>query len=146
MKKMIIATMLATAVIAASATEVGLMAVGDNNLDKNGVRVTASVGAVAGFTPQFSVTRIDNSYTRFAVGGEYNVIKVGAVSASVTAAAVYQDTNSAASGYGVTAGLKGTGSLTKNVDLVVGIERFAGQDRINSFNGTVTSVGLNVKF
>jgi hypothetical protein len=145
MKKFVIATMLATIGLMASATEVGLSGIHDITGNKDGVRVTASVGSVAGFTPQLSVSRVNTLYTRYAVGTQYAITKVGPVALAATASGVYQDTIDAPNGYGVTAGLKATVALNKSVDLIVGAERFAGQDRINS-NGTVTSVGLNVKF
>lgn len=145
MKKLVIATMLATVGFMASATEVGLAAVHDIATGKDGARVTASVGSVAGFTPQLSVSRIDNVYTRYAIGNQYAITKVGLVALSANAAAVYQDSIGRVNGYGLTAGVKATVAITKGVDLFVGAERFAGQDRVNS-NGTVTSVGLNAKF
>lgn len=143
---MIIATILVGATFAASAVEVGVSAVRDGTIDKTGLRVTANVGSIAGFTPQLSATRIDGAYTRFGAGGEYALAKVGPVALAATAAVVYQDSNVKVDGYGVTAGLKATLPLTKHIDLVAGVERFAGQHRIASSNSTVSSLGLNVKF
>jgi hypothetical protein len=146
MKKLVIATMLATVGLMASATEVGVAGIHDIAANKDGVRVTASVGSVAGFTPQLSVSRVDTVYTRYAVGTQYTITKVGPVALAATASGVYQDTIGGTTGYGATAGLKASVALNKGVDLVVGAERFMGQDRISASNGTVTSVGLNVKF
>lgn len=138
--------MLATVGLMASAAEVGVAGIHDIAANKDGVRVTASVGSVAGFTPQLSVSRVDTAYTRYAVGTQYAITKVGPVALSAGVAGVYQDTIGGTTGYGATAGLKATVALNKSIDLVAGAERFAGQDRISASNGTVTSVGLNVKF
>lgn len=146
MKKMIIAAILVGATFAASAVEVGVSAVRDGTADKNGARVTASVGSIAGFTPQLSATHIDGVYTRYGIGGQYALTKVGPVALAATASVVYQDSNAKANGYGVTAGLKATLPLTKRIDLVAGVERFAGQHSIVGSNSTVSSLGLNVKF
>ncbi len=145
MKKLVIATMLATVGLMASAAEVGVSGIRDIAANKDGVSVTASVGSFAGFTPQLSVSRVDTLYTRYAVGTQYAITKVGPVALAATAAGVYQDSTGGNDGYGVTAGLKATVALNKGVDVVVGAGRFAGQDSINA-NGNVTSIGLNVKF
>lgn len=146
MKKLVIATMLATVGLMASATEVGVSGIRDITANKDGVSVTASVGSFAGFTPQLSVSRVDTVYTRYAVGTEYAITKVGPVALAATVSGVYQDSISGTDGYGITGGLKATVAVTKAIDVVVGAGRFAGQDSINGSNGNVTSVGLNVKF
>jgi len=146
MKKLVIATMLATVGLMASAAEVGVSGIRDITANKDGVSVTASVGSFAGFTPQLSVSRIDTVYTRYAVGTQYAITKVGPVALAVTASGVYQDSANGNDGFGVTAGVKAAVALNKNIDVVVGAGRFVGQDSINGSNGNVTSVGLNVKF
>lgn len=145
MKKLVIATMLATVGLMASATEVGVSGIRDIAANKDGVSVTASVGSFAGFTPQLSVSRVDTVYTRYAVGTQYAITKVGPVALSAGVAGVYQDSVSGNDGYGATVGLKATVALNKAVDVVVGAGRFFGQDSINA-NGNLTSIGLNVKF
>ena len=141
MKKIVIASILATAAIAASAVEVSVSGVRDYNLDKDGYRVGATVAGLS-----VSATRIEDSYNRYAVGKDFAIAKVGTVGISAGGAVVYQDTVSGSDGYGLTAGVKASVPLAKNVDLVAGVERFAGQERVNRFNGTVGTVGLNVKF
>lgn len=137
--------MLATVGLMASATEVGVSGIRDIAANKDGVSVTASVGSFAGFTPQLSATRIDTLYTRYAVGTQYAITKVGPVALAAAISGVYQDTVSGNDGFGATAGLKATVALNKSVDVVVGAGRFVGQDSLAS-NGNVTSIGLNVKF
>lgn len=139
MKKIVIASILATAAIAASAVEVS--AVRDYTVDKNGFRVGASVASV-----DVTVTHIENTYNRYAVGKSFQVAKVGPVAVSAAVAGVYQDTHTGQNGYGLTAGAKATIPVTKSIDLVAGVERFVGQARVNQYNGTTGVVGLNVKF
>ena len=139
MKKIIMATLFATTALAASAVEVS--AVRDYNLDANGYRVAASVATV-----DLSATRVDSAYNRFAVGKSFELTKVGKVGVSANVAGVYQDTIGGTSGYGLTAGLKATLPVTKSIDVVASVERFAGQERVKPFNGTTGTVGLNIKF
>lgn len=146
MKKLIVATALVAITSMASAVEMGVSAVRDMTLDKDGVRVTASVGKLAGFTPQLSFTQMSGSYDRWAVGGQYALGKVGPLALAATASGVYHNAMNGTDGYGVTAGLKASYALNKGVDLVAGVERFMGQDRISASNATTTSIGLNVKF
>lgn len=148
MKSLVIASVLALTVGTASAADVSVGGVYDYTLNKGGVRVTASVGKLGPLTPTVSFTRVDEVYNRFALGGELGLANVGPVKIAATAAGVYQDTRlvGADSGYGLTAGLKATYSLTKNVDVVAGVERFVGQNRISAFNGNVASVGVAYRF
>ena len=146
MKKIIIAAALTTIATISSASEVGISAVRDYASHKDGMRVSASLGQIAGFTPQLSYTSIDKAYDRYAIGGQYTLTSVGPVALAVTGAGVYQNPVKGVNGYGITGGLKATVSLTKNVELVANAERFAGQNRISASNGTVTSLGANIKF
>jgi hypothetical protein len=139
MKKIIMATLFASTAFAASAVEVS--AVRDYNLDANGYRVAGTVSAF-----NVSATRIDNEYNRFAVGKTFELTKVGKVGVSANVAGVYQDTIGGTNGYGLTAGLKATLPITKSIDVVAGVERFAGQERVKQFNGTTGTIGMNIKF
>lgn len=142
MKKFLTALAFVAAAGAACAVEVGVSGVRDYNLDKDGVRVTASVGALTA-----SATSINNTYNRYAVGTGLNLAQIGPVKVGATVAAVYQDTaTGGVNGYGISGGLKATLPLVKNVDLVAGVERFAGQARINAYNGTTGTVGLVARF
>jgi hypothetical protein len=142
MKKLLTALAVVAAVGTASAVEVGVSAVRDYNVDKDGTRVTATVGKAT-----VSATSINDVYNRYAVGTGVDLFTVGLVKVGATGAVVYQDTSGAGQdGYGVTAGLKASVPLAKNVDLTAGVERFVGQSRLNDFNGTVGTVGVAVRF
>lgn len=143
MKKIVIAA-LATIALAASAAEVTVSSVRDyTGTDTNGYRVATQVAGLG-----LSATHIDNKYNRFAVGKDIQVAKLGPVALSAGGAGVYQSTNTVGGvdGYGLTVGAKASVALAKSVDLVAGVERFYGQDRVKQFNGNVGSVGLNIKF
>jgi len=149
MKKIMFATALVLASITAThAFEVGVSGVRDDNLKRDGSRVEVAVPQVSvlGLTPTVSATNINHEYTRYAVGVKTDLVKVGALTVGATASGVYQNTRGAQNGYGVTAGLKGTLPITKAIDLTAGVERFWGQDRVDGFDGTVSVIGLNVKF
>lgn len=139
MKKIVIASILATAALVASAVEVS--ATHDYNSTKNGFRVGAGV---AGF--DVTATHVENTYNRFAVGKSFNVAKIGSANLSATVAGVYQDTHVGQNGHGLTAGVKATVPVTKTVSAFVGAERFLGQDRVKTFNGSTTQIGLSYKF
>ena len=148
MKSLVIASVLALALGTASAADVSVGGVYDYNLNKGGVRVTASGAKLGAITPTLSYTRVEDGYNRFALGGELGLGAVGPVKVAATAAGVYQDTlvPGIGAGYGLTAGLKATYDITKNVALTAGVERFVGQDRISAFDGTVASVGVAYRF
>ena len=145
MKKYVVST-LAFIAMCASATEVTVSEVRDFGLKSNGVRVTAPLGSIAGFTPQLSVTEINKQYVRFGVGGEYALATVGPVAVALTGTGLYQDTHRGASGYGLTFGAKATVPVTKSVALVASTERFVGQARESKFDGNTGTIGLNIKF
>lgn len=146
MKKLFAATALVMATLSASAMEVGVSTVRDSNLNANGVRVTVAAASVANIKPVLSITHVNDQYNRYAVGSEFALVKMGPVAVGATTALAYQDNTATVAGYGLTAGVKATLPIAKNVDAVLATERFAGQDRIGNSNGTVTALGLNVKF
>lgn len=146
MKKTIIALTLALSALSASALELGVSQVHDYNLAKNGIRVTGSMGSLGSFAPQASFTRVEKEYNRFGIGADYSLFKVGVLNVSASAAGVYQDSYKGDNGYGVTVGLKSTAELTKDISLVAGVERFIGEKKLNSFNGNVVTLGMNLKF
>lgn len=140
MKKAIIASMLVLT-MTAFAGEVTVSGTRDHGVEANGFRVGTNV---AGLT--LSASHIDNSYNRYAVGKDIELTKLGPVALSAGASVSYQDTARGVNGYGISVGAKATLPITKSVDLVAGVERFAGQERISQFNGNVGTIGLNVKF
>jgi len=140
MKKVIAASLFFLSAAAISA-EVSVSAVRDFNLDKNGHRVSATVGGVG-----LSATHINGSYNRYAVGKDFSVLKVAGVGISASGNLAYVDPDRGADGYGVVVGAKASTPLAKNVELVTGVERFVGQKRVERFDGTVATVGVNIKF
>lgn len=146
MKKTLIAIALSLVAVASMAAEVSVDAVRDYRSGSNGARVLLSAGSVYGVTPLVSATRVNNQYTRYAAGAKLDLASVGPVTLSGVATTVYQDSVAGRSGYGLTAGVGANVALTKNIDLVASVERFAGQQRVSSRNGAVVAVGLNVKF
>lgn len=144
MKSTFIATVLATTVGAASAAGVGVAAVYDYNLEKAGVRLQGQAPVVP---VDLSVTYINDQYARYGIGKSFDLTTVGPVRVSASVGGVYQDTLAGGTnGYGFTAGVGASMLLAKDVSLTVGVERFAGQDRVKAFNGTSVTAGVNVKF
>ena len=143
MKKFLTAFALFAAIGTASAVEVGVSAVRDYNLERDGNRVSATVGKITA-----SATNISGVYNRYAVGTGFDVATLGTVKVGATVAGVYQNTagGTGADGYGLTAGLKASVPLAKNVDLTAGVERFTGQERVKAYNGTMGTVGVALRF
>lgn len=146
MKKVIIAGILASTVGLASAAEVSVGAVYDGKVEHYGTRVSVSGPSFGLVTPKASATYITNFYTRYAVGGDVNLVEIASVKLGATASGVYQNSHNDVNGYGLTAGLKATYDITKNIALTGGVERFYGQDRIKAYNGTTTSLSVSYKF
>ena len=146
MKKSILAWTLFTAGIA-NAAGLTVSATHDNDTRKEGVRVEVSkqVRGVS-FPVVFGVTHVSGVYTRYNVSAEKSMFNLGPIGLKVTSGGVYQNSNVGADGYGLTVGAKATLPLSKSVDLVGGVDRFFGQDRIKGYNATVGSLGVSVKF
>ena len=92
-------------------------------------------------------THVDRLYNRFSVGKLFDIAKVGPVQLAAGGAAVYQNTLAKNdSGYGLSAQATATATVNKNVDLVAGVQKFMGQDRVNAQEGNTATFGLKVKF
>lgn len=146
MKSLVIGSILAVAAFTATAAEVSVGGAYDYTANQGGTRVAASAGQLGPIKPTASVTHINDVYTRYAVGGEAGLFKVGPVAVGATAAGVYQATAFGENGYGATIGVKATYDVTKNVAIVGGVERFFAQDRIKAYEGNVATVGVSYKF
>lgn len=146
MKKLFLATILAASLTSAMAVTVGVSTVRDVSLDTTGAQVTLSLDKRGAFTPTLSVANINGMYTQYGIGATYQLTKVGPVMLDASGKLVTQQVVSGQSGYGAVVGVIGTYPLTKAVDLVGGVSRFAGQDRVSQFNGNTTSLGLVAKF
>jgi len=146
MKKVIAALTLAAAG-AASAGTASLSVINDTEVDRVGTRVTLAGDKPVfwGIVP-FVSGSFTNQYARFAAGGEVGLFSVGPVKVSGNVAFVRQQSSNSSNGNGGAFGLRATYALTKNVNLVAGVESFDGNSRIEKFDGTVTSVGISTKF
>ena len=92
-------------------------------------------------------THVDRLYNRFSVGKSFDVAKMGPVQLAAGGAVVYQNTLAKNdSGYGLAAQATATAVVNKNVDVVVGVQKFMGQDRVNAQDGNTATVGIKVKF
>lgn len=146
MKKIVIGSVLALAAAVSFAGGVSVSAVSDRNTTQEGVRIETALPVVPGGL-KASVTHVNDTYNRVAVGKDFAITSVGPVNLTATVAGVYQNTLAAGqNGYGLTVGAGASYAVTKNVGLNVGIERFYGQDRVQAFDGNVATIGLNVKF
>lgn len=129
-----------------NAAELTASYVHDSKAEKNGVRVELPVGSVLGVKPVLGVTHVNDAYTRYSVGADFQVAKVGPVALSATGSTLFQDTRVGENGFALTVGAKASVPLNKSVALVARVDRFYGQERVSNLNGTVGSVGLSVKF
>jgi hypothetical protein len=146
MKKIILAAAMVASMGAALATEVGVSVVRDVTLEQNATRITASGVTVKSFTPEFNATVMKDVYTRYAVGGHYDVTKVGPVSLAATGSVGYQASVVKGDGFGANLGLTASVPVTKNVTFSVGTERSYNQSVIADSNGNTLVAGLTVKF
>lgn len=146
MKKIVIGSVLALAAAVSFAGTVSVSAVSDRNSTQEGVRIETALPVVPGGL-KASVTHVNDTYNRVAVGKDFAVASIGPVNLKATVAGVYQNTLAAGSnGYGLTVGAGASYAVTKNIALTAGVERFYGQDRVQAFDGNVATVGLNIKF
>ena len=153
MKKIAIATLLAVAVVSASAVEVGVNGSYDGTKhDHAGYGVTVgehfgSFSATAGYD-RYS----NNNLNKFSVVGGYDVAKVGTATLTAKAGVVYLDQEAGKTyskdrnGY---AGLIGAGisiPVTKSVSATADYRYQAGQSRVNDLNGSTVLVGAKYSF
>ena len=141
MKKFIIACLVALTAGFACAGDFEVSSVRDTAVERTGVRIGTTVAGI-----NVNATNISDTYTRFAVGKDFELVKAGPIALSAGAAGVYQNTMVAGKddGFGVTVGIKAATALTKSVSAVVGVERFIGSDRVKDFNGNVVTAGLKI--
>lgn len=92
-------------------------------------------------------SHVDRVYDRFSVGKLFDIAKVGPVQLAAGGAGVYQNTLAGNdNGYGLAAQATATATVNKNVDVVAGVQKFWGQDRVSTQNGNSATVGIKVKF
>jgi len=92
-------------------------------------------------------SHVDRVYDRFSVGKSFDIAKVGPLQLAAGGSGVYQSTLAKNdSGYGLAAQVTATAAVNKNVDVVAGVQKFWGQDRVSAQNGNSATVGIKVKF
>lgn len=150
MKKIAIASIIALAVTAASALEVGVSTTADySGADKStgyGLTVGKQTGAlsVTGGFERF--TKGENDQDRYSVVAGYDVAKFGPVTVTPKLGVAYLNNQTGANGYAMTVGVGTSMPITKSVAFTVDAARQYGQDRVNAFDGSRVTAGLNYKF
>jgi len=145
MKNVMLIAAIATMTASVQAAEFGIASVHDYDANKNGTRVSAQLSSkMFGVAPTISATLVENAYNRYAIGGKLELAKVGPLTLDAVGSGVYQDSVGRSDGYALTAGVAATYKVNDTVSVTAGIEQQRGQDRIESFNGNTTSVGVKI--
>jgi len=153
MKKLAIIAILATAAVAASATDLGLR-VGRVAGAETSVVGVATEGVTLGqkfgtFGAEVAYDRAlvgASSLSRYSLVGTYDVAKVAVATVTAKAGGVFIDPTVGANGYAALVGVGASYPLTKNVSLVADYAYQVGQDRVKLFNGNVVSIGTKYSF
>jgi hypothetical protein len=150
MKKIAIASLIALAATAASALEIGTTVTRDQSgaTDRNGGGVTVgqTFGAntvTAGFERQ-TAGRNDQDRYSLVVGRE--VVRIKTASVAVKGGVAYLNNQTGQDGYAMTVGAGVSVPLTKQVSLGLDVARQYGQERVQAFDGTRVTAGLNFRF
>lgn len=139
MKKLISIALISFAGVA-SAGEVTASYLTDSGRD--GYALSTNVKGIS-----LGASHVDRAYDRFSVGKLFDIAKVGPVQLAAGGAAVYQNTLAKNdNGYGLAAQATATATVNKNVDVVAGVQKFWGQDRISAQDGNSATVGIKIKF
>lgn len=143
MKKNIIASAIMVASAYASAMEISVTTVHDNSGTGNAVSLMQQVGKL-GMSGSFE--RSSATQDRYGVGANYNVLTVGNMPVVAKMGALYLQNKGGVDGYAMTVGVGASLPITKTVSLTADVIRQYGQERVDQFNGTRTSVGLKHSF
>lgn len=148
MKKFAIASLIALAVTAASAMEVGVVASRDLSSDRNAAGLTlgqkfGAVGVTAGFE-RSTVGSVSQTRVGTTVG--LDVATLGPVTIAPTLGVAYLDNATGADGAALTLGVSATVPVTSQVNLSVNLGRQYGQQRVQAHDGNRVTVGLNYRF
>jgi long-subunit fatty acid transport protein len=150
MKKLAIATILATAAFAASAVEVGVTAVDQTSPNPNrygyGVTVGQNFGAYNVTAGVSRFVREANDQTRVTLVGSREVAKVGPVSLTGRVGVAYLNNQTGEDGSALTVGVGASVPVAKNVTAGLSVDRQYGQNRVSSFDGNVITAGVKVGF
>jgi opacity protein-like surface antigen len=147
MKEIAIATLLATAALAASALEVGVIGTRDYaGTNSNGAGIT--LGTKVG--PMSLTAAIEHNdtldQTRMSVVADRSLTTIGPVTVLARAGVAHLNNKVGTDGYAMTVGIGTQYSLTKSTVVAVAFDRQYGQDRVQSFDGNRVSVGLKTRF
>lgn len=145
MKKLsigLVALAMSTSVMAA---DIGIASVYDKETSKYGTRVSVSPGTIFGLAPTVTATNFTDSYVRYGVGLNTNLIKVGGVTVGAGVAGIYQNTVRGENGYGGSVNVNAAVNLTKNAALVGGVEYTKTETKLNQ-DGTSAFVGVRIGF
>lgn len=149
MKKYAIASMLAMAVIAASAMEVGVTVNRDysgENRDGAGITLGQKYGPV-GVTVGFDrATGGSANQDRYTLTGSYDVAKVGPATVAMTGGAAYLSNQASVDGYALTVGAGVSVPVTKKISATVDYTHQYGQARVDTQNGNRVAAGLKYAF
>jgi opacity protein-like surface antigen len=150
MKKFAIATILATAALAASALEVGVTGVQQTTPNPNrygtGVTVGENFGAYNLTAGVSRFVREANDQTRVSLVASREVFKVGPVSLTGRVGVAYLNNQTGEDGTALTIGAGASVPVTKQLAATLTVDRQYGQDRINSFDGNIVTAGLKYSF
>lgn len=148
MKKLVIASILATTAAAVSATEVGVTAARDyagTDRGAYGVTFGQTVGPVL-LTAGVDRTQTGVDQTRYSLVAGYDVYKVGPVTLSVKGGVAYLDNAKGADGSALLVGAGASMPVVKNVAATLDLTHQYGQDRVQAFDGNRVTVGLKYSF
>jgi hypothetical protein len=147
MKKIAIASLIALAAVAASATEIGLTTTRDGGTSRDafGVTVGQTFGKV-GVTAGFERNTVGDAQDRYSVVASYDLTKFGPVTVSAKTGAAYLNNTVGEDGFAFTAALGASVPVTKQVSFNVELGRQYGQTRVQSFDGSRITAGLKYAF
>lgn len=147
MKKLVILAILASAALAASATDIGLRYVNNGNTLADGTGFTlgqkfGKIGAELAFDRSATGQKND----RYSLLAAYDVATVAGATVAVKGGGAFVQPSVDESGYAVVAGVGVSYPVMKNVNLVADYSYQEGQQRISAFNGNAVSVGVKYSF
>jgi hypothetical protein len=150
MKKFAIATILATAAMAASAIEVGVTAVDQTTPNPNrygyGVTVGQTFGAYNVTAGLSRFVREANDQTRVSLVGSREVYKAGPVSLTGRVGYAYLNNQTGEDGSAVTVGVGASVPVAKSVTAGLSVDRQYGQNRVSQFDGNIITAAVKYSF
>lgn len=147
MKKLVVMAVLATAAIAASATDIGVRYTSNANTlaDSTGITLGQKFGKT-GVELAFDRYSTGDKVDRYSLLGTYDVAQVAGATLTVKAGGAYVQPMIGQDGYAAVVGAGVSYPLTKRVNVVADYTYQRGQDRVAGFDGNAVSVGLKFSF